>query len=119
MGGQERRSLDDVSQTLTPWRCTLTNMGLHPASCRDPECQLPYVEHLRGIGISAEATPNRKPHAAQSVAKDRVWDKDLDAYKRLRTDGVQPSSNLGSARLEATADHRWQIEAKPRQECEA
>lgn len=95
-------------------------VGEHPASCRDPEsCPLTYVEHLRGIGISAEALPNRRADAAATVAKDRVLDRDLDAYKRLRRDGIQPPRNQGSARMEATADHRWQIESKPRQECEA
>lgn len=86
----------------------------HPSCCRDPDCDVEYVDHLRGFGVSAEATPNRTPHAAQSVAKDRQWDRDLDAYKRLRADGVQPPSNLGCARLEAGADHRWQVESQLR-----
>lgn len=90
----------------------------HPACCKDPACTLEYVEHLRGFHLSAEATPNRRPVSAQASVKDRQWDRDLDAYKRLRQDGIQPPSNLGCARAEALADHRWQIESKPRQECE-
>lgn len=92
----------------------------HPECCPDPaSCDLDYVDHLRGFAVSAEATPTRKPHAAESITKDRALDRDLDAYQRLRADGVQPPSNLGCARLEAGADHRWQVESKPRQEGES
>lgn len=73
-----------------------------------------YAEHLRSIAVSAEATPNRRPESAMTAAKDRALDRDLDAYKRLRQSGVQPPRNEGSARLEATASHRWQIESRPR-----
>ena len=36
--------------------------------------------------------------------KERILDKDLDAYKRIRKTGGQPQQINGSARLEATAD---------------
>lgn len=93
--------------------------GNHPTSCRSPEsCDLSYADHLRSIAISAAATPTRRPDTASTIVKDRVLDRDLDAYKRLRRDGVQPPRNQGSAALEQTATHRWDIETKPRQECE-
>lgn len=90
----------------------------HPQSCKDEDCTLTYVEHLRGFSVSAAATPNRRPHAASTITKDRVLDRDLDAYKRLRQSGVQPPHTGGSAALEAKANHRWEVESKPRQECE-
>jgi hypothetical protein len=36
--------------------------------------------------------------------------KDVDAYKRMRKDGVQPKSVKGSAELEQRAGSRWEIE---------
>jgi hypothetical protein len=36
--------------------------------------------------------------------KERRLDKDLDAYKRIRQSGGQPTQIDGSARLEKTAD---------------
>lgn len=91
----------------------------HPESCTDPDCQLSYAEHLRSIGVSAAALPNRKGDTAEGLVRDKEIDRDLDAYKRLRHSGIQPPRNQGSARWEATADHRWQIESSPRQEGES
>ena len=42
--------------------------------------------------------------------KDRVLEKDLAAYKRLRDDGVQPKNIDGSATVEARANEKWQVE---------
>lgn len=90
----------------------------HPASCSDPRCTLGYRDHLVGIAVSADATPTRRPHTAANNAKDRVLDRDLDAYQRLRQSGVQPPHTDGSARAEKSATHRWEIESRPRQEGE-
>lgn len=92
--------------------------GLHPACCVDPDCRLLYVEHLRGFQVSAAATPNRRPVTADTLTRDRKLDADLDAYKRLRHDGIQPPRNEGCAALEARANHRWEVESKPRMEGE-
>jgi len=40
----------------------------------------------------------------QQLARDR------DAYRRLRAEGLQPRTVEGSAEIEATADHRHEIE---------
>jgi hypothetical protein len=37
-------------------------------------------------------------------AKEKVLDRDLDAYKRIRKSGGQPEQINGSARWEATVD---------------
>lgn len=77
-------------------------MGEHPASCRDPECDLPYVAHLRDIAVSAHATPNRRPDVVRIDRTEARWDRDGDAYKRIRKEGLQPEHVDGSAQLERT-----------------
>lgn len=76
-------------------------MGNHPASCRDPECVLAYVEHLRGFAVSAHATPNRRPDVVRIDNKERQFSVDGAAYRRLRKDGLQPPTVDGSAQIEA------------------
>jgi len=39
-----------------------------------------------------------------------VLDKDLDAYKRLRQEGLQPKAINGSAAAESQANYSWQVE---------
>jgi len=36
--------------------------------------------------------------------------KDVEAYRRLRKNGLQPKSVKGAARLEARADSKWEVE---------
>lgn len=62
------------------------------------------------VAISAEATPTRRPHAARTTARERAWDTDMAAYKRLRQDGVQPQKIDGSRHVEQRAEERWQVE---------
>ena len=47
--------------------------------------------------------PTRK-NVGEMNQKERVLDKDLDAYKRIRKSGGQPEKIDGSARFEATVD---------------
>jgi len=42
--------------------------------------------------------------------KDKVLEKDLDAYKRLRSEGLQPHNIDGSAKIEQVADTKFQVE---------
>ena len=69
-------------------------------------CKIAYV------GIGADAMPSRggKAPVANINEKDRVLDKDLAAYKRLRDDGLQPKNIDGSATVEARANEKWQVE---------
>lgn len=58
------------------------------------------ISHIR---ISGSAMPTRG--AIQDMnAKEKVLDRDLDAYKRIRKSGGQPEQINGSARWEATVD---------------
>lgn len=58
------------------------------------------VSHFR---VSGAATPTRH-NVSELNSKERQLDKDLDAYKRIRKTGGQPTQIDGSARLEATAN---------------
>ena len=58
------------------------------------------IAHFR---VSGAATPTRK-NVGEMNHKERVLDKDLDAYKRIRKSGGQPEKIDGSARFEATVD---------------
>ena len=58
------------------------------------------VSHFR---VSGTATPTRR-NVSELNSKERQLDKDLDAYKRIRKTGGQPTQIDGSARLEATAN---------------
>lgn len=55
------------------------------------------LEKLRSLGYLKRTDP-------------RQWTKDREAYKRLRDQGLQPKHIDGSARLEATASDRFEIE---------
>ena len=51
-----------------------------------------------------------KARVATINDKDRVLDKDLDAYQRLRRNGVQPRKIDGAAKVEKRAEEKWQVE---------
>ena len=65
---------------------------------------------VSSISYGADALPTRRPDSNRTNAKERVLAKDLDAYKRLRQDGVQPQGIDGAARLEARAETKDQVE---------
>lgn len=58
------------------------------------------ISHVR---MSGTAMPTRH-NVAHLNAKERALDKDLDAYKRIRKTGGQPTKIDGSAKLEKIAD---------------
>jgi hypothetical protein len=58
------------------------------------------ISHVRMSGV---AMPTR--HNVQHLnTKEKQLDKDLDAYKRIRKTGGQPTKIDGSAKLEKIAD---------------
>jgi hypothetical protein len=67
---------------------------------------------IAGLSVAASATPTRRDgrRAATINHKDKVLEKDLDAYKRLRQEGLQPKAIDGSAEVEKRAEHKWQVE---------
>ena len=49
--------------------------------------------------------------AAADKAREKRWDRDMPAYKRLRNQGFQPPHIDGSADLETNATTRFEIES--------
>ena len=72
----------------------------------------PYVSNgtAGGVGISAAALPNKGRAVASTLRKDRDLSADLDAYKRLRREGLQPAGIKDAAKVEATAERREHVE---------
>lgn len=97
--------------------------GSHPACCSDPaNCGMTYREHLDGFGLSAQAIPtravNRTPGhkdepVTQTLTREKRWDRDLEAFKRLHNDGLRPPQIDGSALREREGKTEWDIEHRP------
>ena len=62
------------------------------------------------VAISSDAIPTRRADNARINETERQWHKDMDAYKRLRRDGLQPKKIDGSAKVEARATEKYQVE---------
>lgn len=61
------------------------------------------------FSVSAEALPTRKAESANIIVKEKVLDKDLEAYHRLRLNGQQPKQIDGAATVEKRAEENWQV----------
>ena len=74
-------------------------------TCGKP-CQCPsYREHLLSVGIGGS------PEVQRIESSERVLRQDLDAYKRLRGQGLQPRSHDGAAHLERHAVTAAEVES--------
>lgn len=74
-----------------------------------------YVEgcfacKITQVSVSATAMPGRRADAIGGIARDRHWDEDMAAYKRLRQDGLQPPRIDNCKVLERHAEHPKQVE---------
>lgn len=63
------------------------------------------------VGIGTGTMPTRHPGSAAIEAREKRWDKDMPAYKRLRQQGYQPKTIDGAAHIEASAETRFEIES--------
>lgn len=68
-------------------------------------------EHYLSVGISATATPSRSGPVVAKLQKDKDFSQDGAAYKRLRSQGLQPRRIDGSAEIEAKASTRVEVES--------
>ena len=64
---------------------------------------------ISGVSFSASSMPSRKQDNNRIEATERQWSKDMDAYKRLKQDGLQPAKIDGAANIEKKADHSSQV----------
>ena len=62
------------------------------------------------VSVSATAMPGRRSETIATIARDRHWDEDMSAYKRLRNDGLQPPRIDNCKVLERHAEHPKQVE---------
>lgn len=86
----------------------------HPESCTDPDCTLSYRDHLLSIRVSAAAMPTRNaPDVLETMVREKRWERDIDAYKRLRQDGFQPPRVDGAALREREGQDKYDIEERP------
>ena len=69
------------------------------------------------VHIAASATPTRGTHDGKAIdwagskTKEREKERDMAAYKRLRSEGIQPKSIDGAAQMERAASTRHEITA--------
>jgi len=79
--------------------------------CDDtPEERAAFAENARSLMIAPSALVTRSGAAGEKKAWTKL-EKDRDAYKRLRDDGLQPTGIRDSADLEKTAETRMEVEA--------
>lgn len=98
-------------------------MSQHPASCKDPDnCTLPYVDHLRGFVAGASAIPNRAvtrtpgspdEPAIQTHIREKRWQRDIAAFRRLHKDGLTPPQIDGAALREREGKTVYDITQRP------
>ena len=62
-----------------------------------------------GIRMGANTTTTKGAAVSEVSEREKRWNKDMPAYKRLRQQGYQPSSIDGSAEVERKAVHDWQV----------
>lgn len=74
-------------------------------------------KHFGAVHVSASATPSRGVHDGKEIdwsgskTKERDKERDMAAYKRLRSEGLHPPSIDGSADLETRAGNKWEVKA--------
>lgn len=77
-------------------------MSYHGCKC-EPEC-FTFADHVgSGPYVSGAATPTRTKEVADTIAREKRMVPDMEAYKRLRREGHQPKTVMGSAALEQDA----------------
>lgn len=91
----------------------------HPASCKDPDaCTLTYVEHLRGFGLHSSIIPNRATTrtpgspdepTVQTNIREKRWERDNAAFRRLAKEGLTPPEVNGSALRERQGKTEFDI----------
>lgn len=83
------------------------------AACSGP-CQCPtFKEHIANIRVgqpSDHPTSTGGQEAFRTNAREKRWQKDIPAYRRLRGNGLQPPRIDGAAEVEQRATSAAQVE---------
>lgn len=69
-----------------------------------PHCDGPLVQVLTPPNLSATVTPSKRPEAVALVEREKQWNRDMPAYKRLVQSGIQPQTIDGAAEFEKHAN---------------
>ena len=72
--------------------------------------EMSFKEKLRSIQFAPSSMPTRHPHAARTKKADSKLEQDLAAYKRLRSEGLQPTATQGAAHVESHAQEAFEVE---------
>ena len=72
-----------------------------------PDC---FGCKIQTISFAPSAMPSRNMEAAAKNEAEKQLQKDLPAYARLRSEGMQPKSTKGAAALEANATSKVEVE---------
>jgi len=80
-------------------------------------CRGVVRKYFGEVHIAASATPTRGTHDGKEInwagtkAKERAKEKDMEAYKRLRSEGIQPKGIDGAAYVERHAGSKWEVQS--------
>ena len=85
------------------------------SECQEPRPADSFREGLHadvcfGCRVGSVQFTSMSPRAEDVRKRDRKFEKDAAAYRRLRKDGVQPKHVDGSALAETLATHKAEIE---------
>ena len=69
------------------------------------------IDRIRSIGFGVGTMPTRHPGSQAVEAREKRWEKDMPAYKRMRQQGLQPKTIDGAAHIEAKAETRFEVES--------
>ena len=69
------------------------------------------IDAVRSIGFGVGTMPTRHPGSQAVEAREKRWEKDMPAYKRMRQQGLQPKTIDGAAHIEAKAETRFEVES--------
>ena len=74
-----------------------------------PDCNC-FPCRIATITFAPSAMVTKHPAAVRAKVKDPQLEKDRDAYKSLRLQGLRPRSVMGAHELATNANERWEIE---------
>jgi hypothetical protein len=86
---------------MKPGNHLIEEDGTHSPNC--------FPCRIKSVSFAPSAMPTRSPVAAKAKNTDPALAKDLDAYKRLRRNGTQPSAVNGAYNLETQAQEKFEI----------